>query len=146
MSGINRSVTQRMSQKNVDFNYTAAKDNKLAVRCSTVFTNLTSTLISHSLVTLRIKRTYVSKHYCCHVSLQWGIQVLRDIRVGCVGRGSGITRPPTYHNIDVTASNSTLDWGAVTPSMYHSATRNVLESVKRQKHTMWNYVQYYYWI
>ena len=37
--------------------------------CSTVFTDLTS-LTSRTLVTLLVKRTYISEYYCWYVSLQ----------------------------------------------------------------------------
>ena len=46
---------------------------KAVVRCSTAFTNLTPQPLSLCPITLRIIRTYLSKHYCCYVSLQWGI-------------------------------------------------------------------------
>lgn len=41
----------------------AAKANKLAFCCGTVFT----------------KQVYIWKYYCFYVSLQWGIQVLQDM-------------------------------------------------------------------
>jgi len=109
-------------QKNGDFNCTAI--NSLFPVTLYLQTWRHNPHISVSL-TLR-KRAYLSKHYYC-LSLQWDIQVLRDISC-VVGRGRDpFAQRHTAQYTDQYWCDSLksyiINWSVAASSVYHSAIR-----------------------
>jgi hypothetical protein len=131
MSGINHTVTRHKYQ-NGDLNCTAVEAYKLMFCCGTVFTNLMSQPLFLTLIIQWTKWTYISKYYCFYISLQWGIQVLRDIC--CVaGWGFGaITHTTLMWEPQIPHYTEVL-WHPVCTTV---APEYVLESVKRQTYNV----------